>query len=167
MSVINWEKLEHAYGTAENIPALLEKLASYPSEDSYEDEPWFSLWSSLYHQGDIYSASFAAVLEIIRYLSLSPQEATFSFFALPASVEIARAKNKISVPSEISNAYFDSIKGLASLASAVVEVNANPVLCRAATAAFTVSVGLYNYAEIILEIDPEELPEVLDWYWNR
>ncbi|MFJ8164304.1 hypothetical protein ACIRBY_25740 [Streptomyces sp. NPDC096136] len=52
----DWSRLRHAYGCAEDIPALLEQIASEPSP-----EHWSDLWSALCHQGSVYSASFAAL----------------------------------------------------------------------------------------------------------
>ncbi|MFE4696871.1 hypothetical protein ACFRIC_07225 [Streptomyces sp. NPDC056738] len=52
----DWSQLKHAYGTAEDIPALFERLGTEPN-----DEVWSDLWSRLCHQGSVYSASFAAL----------------------------------------------------------------------------------------------------------
>lgn len=52
----NWSQLRHAYGSAEDIPALLDEIASAPTP-----ELWSDLWSALCHQGSVYSASFAAL----------------------------------------------------------------------------------------------------------
>ncbi|MER6960778.1 MULTISPECIES: hypothetical protein [unclassified Streptomyces] len=52
----DWSQLSHAYGSAEDIPAQLDRLASDPTP-----ELWSDLWSSLCHQGSVYSASFAAL----------------------------------------------------------------------------------------------------------
>ncbi|MEW1638495.1 hypothetical protein AB0469_31115 [Streptomyces sp. NPDC093801] len=52
----DWSHLSHAYGSAEDMPALLEQTASEPSP-----ERWSDLWSALCHQGSVYSASFAAL----------------------------------------------------------------------------------------------------------
>jgi hypothetical protein len=164
---VDWKKLNHAFGSAENIPALLAKISLFPDETSYEQEPWFSLWSSLYHQGDIYNASFAAVPEIVKHLTNDPQQATFSFFALPASIEIARAKSNLAIPSELSSAYFEAIRALASLATKLAYSESKPLISRATTAAFAVSVGQHAYAELVLEIPPEEISEVLEWYYSR
>lgn len=167
ISVASWKNLQHAYGSAESIPTLLALLASFPDETSYKEEPWFSLWSSLYHQGDIYSASFAAVPEIVKHLASAPERATFSFFALPASIEIARAKDDLAIPPEFSAAYLDSIRALAPLAASLAHSGGSPLVCHAATAAFAAALGQYGYAELVLEIPPEEINEVLKWYWER
>jgi hypothetical protein len=167
MNAPNWKMLEHAYGSAENIPLLLEQLASFPNESSSDQEPWFSLWSSLFHQGDIYSASFAAVPEIVKCLAASPQCATFSFFALPASIEVARVKAGMSVPSELREAYFEALHLLAALAASWASTKSDTLISQAAIAAFAASVGQHGYAELALEIPPEEITEVFEWYWNR
>jgi len=65
-----WSELRHAYGSASDIPALLEQLVGLPSSEGNQ-EPWFSLWSALAHQEDVYSASFAAVPHVIEALSVS------------------------------------------------------------------------------------------------
>jgi hypothetical protein len=68
---LRWSNLQHAYGSASDVPGLLRRLEVLPAS-SGTDEPWFSLWSSLAHQGDVYSASFAAVPHVVRALSTAP-----------------------------------------------------------------------------------------------
>jgi hypothetical protein len=167
IGTVNWKELNHAYGSAENIPLLLSQLSSFPDETPSEQEPWVSLWSSLYHQGDIYSASFASVPEIVKHLLKSPQSATFSFFALPASIEVARVKANVTVPSELSSAYFEAIRNLAAVAANWAGAKSDVLISQAAVAAFAVSVGQHGYAELALEIPPEEIPGVFAWYWER
>lgn len=52
----DWARLSHAYGSAEDIPGLLDRIEAAPSA-----ELWNGLWSALCHQGSVYSASFAAL----------------------------------------------------------------------------------------------------------
>ncbi|MFJ2785501.1 MULTISPECIES: hypothetical protein [unclassified Streptomyces] len=52
----DWQRLRHAYGCAEDIPALLARIAPEPDSGLWND-----LWSALCHQGSVYSASFAAL----------------------------------------------------------------------------------------------------------
>ena len=165
--MVSWEKLEHAYGNAANIPALLAQLADFPSESSSENEPWLTLWSSLCHQGDIYSASFAAVPEIVRHLASAPERATFSYFCLPAAIEIARFQNNVPVPEVLHAAYFAAIQQLGMLAGQLVTTSPDDVVAQAAIAAFTVSIGQHEYANLVLNVPKNELPEVMEWYWER
>lgn len=52
----DWSRLHHAYGTAEDVPGLLDSVGSDPKGSG-----WDRLWSRLCHQGTVYSASYAAL----------------------------------------------------------------------------------------------------------
>ncbi|WP_043465138.1 hypothetical protein [Kitasatospora sp. MBT66] len=67
----DWSQLSHAYGSAEDIPALLDRIEADPS-----DGHWSALWSALCHQGSVYSASFAALprLTAIAATAADPKE---------------------------------------------------------------------------------------------
>jgi hypothetical protein len=159
----HWQQLDHAYGTAEDIPALLRQLASLPNDDG-EASPWFQLWSALAHQGDVYPASFAAVPHVIAALASSPMAAHASYFHFPAWVEICRAKQGASIPDELSGPYFNALGRLPALAA---ECSAKPwdlgfLACTlAATAA---AKGQHAIAEALLEMAEEGTAEdFLEW----
>ncbi|OKI87654.1 hypothetical protein A6A27_14470 [Micromonospora sp. CB01531] len=59
LAEIDWTRLTHAYGTAENIPDLLWALAS-DDEDEVE-EALSEIIGSIFHQGDVYPATVPAV----------------------------------------------------------------------------------------------------------
>ena len=62
-----WGELEHAYGSAADVPGLLRELAASPAPTgSYSGEPWFSLWSRLCHQDEVYAASYATVPHVVE-----------------------------------------------------------------------------------------------------
>ena len=52
----DWGKLSHAYGDADDIPALLARMSPDP-----KDEVWGELWGRLCHQSTVFSASFPAL----------------------------------------------------------------------------------------------------------
>ncbi|MET7692218.1 hypothetical protein ABZT06_30265 [Streptomyces sp. NPDC005483] len=56
---LDWSLLHHAYGSAEDVPALLRDLASPVETTAAEAEE--ELWSSIVHQGTVYTATAAAV----------------------------------------------------------------------------------------------------------
>jgi len=106
--------LEHAYGSASDVPELLRQLGTQPAAVG-EEEPWFSLWSALAHQGDVYSASFAAVPHVIAALASSPASADRTYFHFPAWIEICRNKKGVSVPEDLSHGYYEALAKLPSL----------------------------------------------------
>lgn len=58
-----WAELEHAYGGAEDIPALLLALAAANDDDA--DRLWEDAMSALMHQGDLFDATFAALPYVV------------------------------------------------------------------------------------------------------
>jgi hypothetical protein len=158
-----WSKLSHAYGAASDIPELLRQLESLPSSES-NSEPWFSLWSSLAHQGDVYSASFAAVPHVVACLSASPTKADYSFFQFPAWVEICRAKHGIEVPSELAPAYRDAMARLPGLVAAAAGRDWDENLLSCALGAIAASKGFIAVAEAALEMNSDIARQFLKWH---
>ena len=69
-----WKELRHAYGSAEQVPALLRAIAA-EAVPRYSDHPakarsnpthWDEVYSSLCHQGSAYSATYAAFPHIVE-----------------------------------------------------------------------------------------------------
>jgi len=161
-----WSELKHAYGVASDIPTLLRQLDDLPTSDN-ENEPWFSLWSSLAHQGDVYPASFAAVPYVVRALKQDPIKADFSYFQFPAWVEVCRQKNAVKIPKELEKPYFDALSELPSLVAkaAVREWDANFLSC--ALSAIAAAKGFGGVAEAVQEINPEVAKEFMEWFFSR
>lgn len=61
---IPWDRLEHAYGSAADVPGLLRTLASEAPADR-ERASW-ELFGNIHHQGTVYEASAAAVPFLAR-----------------------------------------------------------------------------------------------------
>jgi hypothetical protein len=161
-----WSELEHAYGNASNIPGLLRQLQALPLSDG-ENEPWFSLWSSLAHQGDVYSASFAAVPHVIYFLSLAPSKVDFSYFQFPAWIEICRKKNVMSIPKDLEDDYFDALAKLPSLVAATADREWDSSFLRCALSAIAASKGHGSVAEAVLEMSPEVADDFMEWFYSR
>src|SRR4051812_9233077 len=90
MTVIDWASLRHAYGPATDVPRLLSTARTAPASDDYRAEPWFSLWSALYHQDHVYPASYAAVPELLIIASFRKDAAAFEAALLAAAIELRR-----------------------------------------------------------------------------
>lgn len=161
-----WSELEHAYGSASDTPELLRRLDSLPPSRG-QDEPWVSIWSSLAHQGDVYSASFAAVPHIVRLLSTDPCKADSAYFEFPAWVEICRQKNSVPIPADLKPAYFDALHKLPSLAAAAADREWNARFLSAVLSAIAAAKGFGSVAEAVLEIDPKSADEFIQWLFSR
>jgi len=60
-----WIDFRQAYGSAENVPDLLRRLSADPSDKVALNDAW----SSLCHQGTIYTASIAAAPHLVSLVS--------------------------------------------------------------------------------------------------
>lgn len=161
-----WAELQHAYGSASDTPDLLRKLQSLPDAEG-DSEPWFSLWSSLAHQGDVYSASFAAVPHIVEALSSAPASAPFTYFHFPAWVEICRKNGGVSIPQDLEFSYFSAIARLPSLVAAAAVRPWDPEFTACALAAIAAAKGNARVAEAVLELTPEVAETFLEWFYAQ
>ncbi len=67
---LHWAELEHAYGSAADVPEMLRRLASSNEEES--GEAWEFLNSAILHQGDFYSATEAVLPFLIHLATTLP-----------------------------------------------------------------------------------------------
>jgi len=167
LSSPRWVELRDAYGSAAKIPELLRQLSALPS-DNDNSEPWFSLWSALAHQGDVYSASFAAVPHVIEAIASSPERVTEVYFHFPAWIEICRHKNRADVPDELAAAYFDALKRVPALVATASEQQWNAAFTACALSATAAAKGQHELAEVLLELaSPDTVGEFLEWSYDR
>jgi hypothetical protein len=157
-----WNELEHAYGNASDIPDLLKQLSALPPATG-EKEPWFSLWSALAHQGDVYSASFAAVPHVIAALATDPLKADSTYFQFPAWVECCRVNKAVPIPEDL---VWDYKQALSQLPQLVAEASKRPWdegFLQCALGAIAAAKGQVTVAEAVMELNPEIAGKFLEW----
>ena len=155
-----WDRLQHAYGPASDIPDLLHQLAANPRPGN--DEPWDSLWSALCHQGDVYTASYAAVPHIVQIALDAKGPIHSSFFLLPACVEIARKRKRgPELPQELEWDFFAALCNLIVCAArqATNYWDLGMLLC--VLAAVAAAKGQPDLADLLTEL-PTNVIERLD-----
>ena len=154
---VEWSRLSHAYGPASDTPKLLTDLAHSPGPKAdYRSEPWFSLWSSLCHQGDVYTASYAALPHVVEIADTADGTIAFDFFALPAAIEVARQNGRgPAIPDHLADAYHAAI---ARLMDSVFRHKDDPwdePTLLSAIAAQAISKGHADVAEAIINLDSD------------
>jgi len=77
---------------------------------------WEELWNELHHQGDIESASYAAVPHLVRIYS-TKSKIDWNFYAMVSIIEVERHKKKNpSLPDWLAEDYFRAWDELVKLA---------------------------------------------------
>ena len=164
----DWSQLTHAYGAANDTPDLLAKLAVYPSKDGYDSEPFFSLWSSLCHQGDTYTAAYAAVPHMLQFAKAEPERITYDFLLLPTSIEIARLTGRgPDIPDHLKFAYDAAIQSLPQIVGQLRTKGMDETMCLSCGAAIAAAAGNGTLAEAILELEGEAAAEFLKWKFEQ
>ncbi|MGV6482845.1 hypothetical protein ACTUVJ_003101 [Stenotrophomonas indicatrix] len=165
-----WAELQHAYGAADDIPELLANL-SIPKAERSEDDPiedtWHELWSSLCHQGDVYSASFAAVPHIVDVLSQQPELLMFDFVGLPISIEMQRREASISLPELVEPEYSNALQKLARFAASIVTGSHDESMSSCLLTILALEHGNFGAARMLSQIAPEEVDEMMELFLNR
>lgn len=159
-----WSELQHAYGDAAEIPDMLRALASSTGpKANYQNEPWFSLWSSLCHQGDVYTASYAAVPHIVQIASEADTPIDFSFFQFPAAIEIARRNGRgPDIPAAYVSDYHHAIARLMANASLHRNHPWDQPMLLSVAAAQAVAKGHIDVAEALLNLDADWIAQIND-----
>jgi len=163
-----WGQLNHAYGKASDIPALLAQLADYPSNTSDKAEPYFSLWSALCHQGDTYSASYAAVPHIVNLALENPNKISSDYLLLPTAIEISRQSGSgVKLSDAESKPYKQSIVMLSHIVGKLQFSDIEDTWANVASAAVAVSAGHTKLANAILLLEGSAIDEFAGWMENR
>lgn len=153
---------EFAEILASDIPSLLAELESLPPDVDSEAEPFFSLWSALRHQGDVYVGSYAAVPHIVRLMGTSPDPVPMTLFLIMTCIEIVRAKGRgPAMPSDLvvdDSAAMSRISELGGIAGRQIWDHWN---CGAALSGVAAAKGFPKLAEAVLELDPDTVTDVL------
>ena len=158
-----WSELSHAYGDASDLPELLRELESLPPDIEREAEPYFTMWSSLCHQGDVYDGSYAAVPHIVRIMETAPERVPWTLFLMIACIEIARAKgNGPVIAGDLQKEYSAALGKIPMLAEAASHKDWDHTYCGSVLAAIAASKGLPQYAEAILELDADTVTDFLE-----
>jgi hypothetical protein len=114
-----------------------------------------SIWSALAHQGDVYSASFAAVPHIIEAIAADQSKASADYFHFPVWVEICKLRKTVSVPADLDTAYVEALAKLPKLVCSAVDFSWSEDFLLCALSAMAIGKKSPDLAEAILEMTPE------------
>ena len=147
-----WRQLRHAYGPASDVPDMLREAAADPRQREDRAEPWHSLWSALCHQGDVYSASYAAVPHIVQIAFDAKGPIDFSFFLLPASIEVARKRKRgPDIPQGLEPDYFAALPKLIACAARHAASDWDISMLLSVLAAIAAAKGQPNLSDLLTE----------------
>ncbi|MEO0714050.1 MAG: hypothetical protein AAFY37_09075 [Pseudomonadota bacterium] len=159
-----WNTLTHAYGSADDIPALLRALQSLPNAQDVNAEPHHTLWSSLCHQGNAYDASYAASPHVLEICAQNTSTVHYSVPQLVVCIEISRLLGYApQIPSRLNAFYRKSLDRLPGIMAEIHAAQSSEHTSIISAAAFSAFAGLGELADAQLELTSELAPSFRDW----
>ena len=114
-----WGELTQAYGTAEDVPRLLETLTHIGREEA-RAEVWFALWRMLLRQGTVYTASYGAVPHLLGIGGVFGLREQAEAVHLVTRIEVSRrAPESAPMPSDLVDAYAVAVDSLPALVASI------------------------------------------------
>lgn len=122
IDAIGWSKLTHAFGKADDVPKMLRSLELARSGVD-RDLAWEELWSSLFDQARVYSATYAAVPFVVDLALARPSDERLLYWIFVST--IASVGEPRDVPPKLREPYL----GALARARASVEASDWSLLC--------------------------------------
>ena len=160
-----WSALSDAYGASSSIPKLLVDAENLPEDSNGQTEPYFSLWSALCHQGDVYSASYAALPHLVRIIEANPDKFRWTLLLLVHAIEVARYEGRgPTVPDDLIGSYKEALARVPAMASKLLGRDMGEEELRVILAACASAKGFASIGEAIAELTPDLAKQFLeDW----
>lgn len=105
-----WKELRQAYGSAKDTPELLKKLENDP-------KLWDEVWSTLCHQNDIYSATYAAIPHLVLLAKQGDLEHQLWTLIFCGTVKSSGNLVGGPVPPDLMDSYDSAIETLNAMAA--------------------------------------------------
>jgi hypothetical protein len=80
---------------------------------------------------------------------------------------VARRERPIALASSLETAYFAALAQLPGLVAAAAQPEWHPDICASAMAALAASTGNHQLAQLVMDVEGPEIPDVLAWLERR
>jgi hypothetical protein len=151
-----WAELEQGYGTAEDVPRLLDALATL-DDPGARAEVWFALWRMLCRPDAVFDAAYAAAPHLLDVAA---------DFALPERVEAIHFVSRIevmrltpgapSIPPDLVAAYAEAVEELPALVAGAIGEPWTPAIAQVLGAALLIGKRQGALGAAVLEIGDEK-----------
>ena len=123
---------------------------------------WGELWEELHHQGDVGTASYAAV-PIIVHAQDAQRALDWNPFAIVGLIELCRLRDdNPSVPDRLQLSYRGALRRLAKVGREQLAATKDELLVRSILGVIALSAGAVPLARAALEYTDDELLEMLE-----
>ena len=149
-----WRELRQAYGSAEDIPRLLEHLPLV--DDDGRRELWLGLWGTLCRRGDVYDASYAAVPHLVAFAATRPAAERARALHLVGAVEVGRrlAPGAPPLSPDLADAYHAALAEVPALVAGCAGEEWDADTAQVLAATIAIAKGYPRMGNVALHIEP-------------
>ena len=159
-----WDSLYDACHTLYDPRPALRKLES---GEPWRDKIWREFFQRLQHQGEVDSASYVVVPELVRIVR-STSIADWEPFALVACIEDRRrSDSNPPLPPWLEGDYLSALRNLSSYGCSIASRPWSKELARAVLSVVAFANGLPAYGKLLIDFTDDELDDLLEDYADR
>jgi hypothetical protein len=142
-----WATFKGGYHVDYDASPILRTLL----EEGATEELWAELWQELHHQGDVDSASYAAVPWLLEYARRCPR-LDWNVFGLICIIELERPHNPLP-PEELVQDYFQALARLPEVVALHPDRQWDTILTQCIVACLALTRGQRLLARVYSEMD--------------
>jgi len=160
-----WQNFTSGYQIEYDASKPLKQLEAASSPDEVIqilDE----LWDELHHQGDLGTASYLAVPQLVR-IGLAKRLSDWRLISLIGLIETQRHESPIAVPSQFEAEYFSALQQIEQLVAVNTSLSWDREYASCALAALAASKGQIAMAKVIQDLSDPDLTEKFEEFLNN
>ena len=152
-----WGELQGGYQVPCDPRPALAKLKRNVRDES----TWKELWQELYHQGDIGSASYATIPDLVE-LYIDSSNVDWNPYALTATIELARdSHDNIGIPGWLSRDYLQALAHLAEHGLEQLPSAQDSETVRSILSILAIWRRERRHARLLIEYTADEIDDIL------
>jgi hypothetical protein len=153
-----WGQLEGGYRIPYNPTAALRRLEA----GADQREVWAEFWNELHHQGDVGSASYATVPQLVALQRLT-RKLDWNLYGLASTIEVERhRKSNPPIPNWLLSDYEMAWRTLVELAREELKAEVDKTTLQCVLAVLALGKGDLKLGAFLSDLDRSELDELLD-----
>ncbi|MEL7360644.1 MAG: hypothetical protein AAFN13_01100 [Bacteroidota bacterium] len=155
-----WADLEGGYRVPYDPRPALQRI----KQETEVQVAWEELWEELHHQGDVGTASFAAVPHLVQ-IHAEQDVPNYNVFAMLCVIERARSgEGNPAIPDWLKKGYEQAWQDIIPLALRDIARSESEDLLRSAFSAIAIARGLQWLSTLIFDFSEAETQEMIEAY---
>ena len=150
-----WQTLKGGYHVLYDASSALLAL------QSGDDRGFVLLWENLHHQGDVDEASYAALPALVE-IGRARHKRDWNFYGLINTIELSRQQGNPPIPEWLDVEYHAALHELLAIALADIPNIEDPLTLRQAFASAAIAKGNIRLGRLLADLDDSEIDAILN-----